>query len=205
MEIAQSNKQKSDKIKALPSILYLLKSKFESVGSLCTEVRHLFNIDESLTRELLETLSELDIIKLQGEKIICNNPRLVGLLYESIRIRAIKKKMSPDILSMTDQMVLSAIIKTVQNSREPLKNGTFTITSEALSAVARRALFGVTLTTRIMLPLVKRGIITPSVSIENLDNLPEIENIPYFTGDFDKVLDLMELNRIYPLLDKKLV
>ena len=217
LEIAQNNKQKSDKIKALPSVLYLLKSQFEKsysngeaieeidVKTLCNEVRILFNVEENLTHELLQTLHELDTIKLQGEKIGCNNPRLVGLLYESIRIRAVQKKMSPYILSMTDQMVLSAIIKAVQNSREPLKNGAFTVTTEALSAVAKRTLFGVTLTTRTVLPLIKRGIITPSVAIEDFDNLPEVESIPYFTGDFDKVLDLMELNRIYPLLDKKLV
>ena len=216
LSIAQNNKLKSDKIKALPSVLYLLKSQFEAVDSngdtkeidakaLCNEVRILFNVEEDMTRELLQTLHELDTIKLQGEKIGCNNPRLVALLYESIRTRAVKKKVSPDILSMTDQMVLSAIIKAVQNSREPLKNGTFTVTTEELSTVAKRALFGVTLTTRTVLPLIKRGIIEPSVSIENQDSIPDIENIPYFTGDFDKVLDLMELNRIYPLLDKKLV
>ena len=32
-----------------------------------------------------------------------------------------------------------------------------------------------------------------------------MESIHSFYGEFDHVLDLMELNRIYPLLDKKLI
>jgi len=44
-----------------------------------------------------------------------------------------------------------------------------------------------------------------SISIGDGSSLPEITTIPAFHGDFDTILDLMELNRIYPLLDKKLV
>ena len=66
-------------------------------------------------------------------------------------------------------------------------------------------MFGATLTLRTMLPLLKRKLLNASVPLGDGAVLPEIEAIPFFFGDFDTILDLMELNRIYPLLDKKLV
>ena len=112
---------------------------------------------------------------------------------------------APQILSMTEQMVLNAVIKTVQQSKEPLNNGTFTVKTEALLKVAKRAMFGATLTTRTLFPLLERKLLSSAISLGDGSVLPEIEAIPSFSGDFDTILDLMELNRIYPLLDKKLV
>ena len=69
-----------------------------------------------------------------------------------------------------------------------------------------RCLFTVgTLTTRTILPLLERQLLKASIPLSKDDVRPEIEAIPSFSGDFDTILDLMELNRIYPLLDKKLV
>ena len=61
------------------------------------------------------------------------------------------------------------------------------------------------LTTRTLLPLLQRKLLNASVTLGDKTSLPEIETIPFFFGDFDNILDLMELNRIYPLLDKKFV
>jgi len=44
----------------------------------------------------------------------------------------------------------------------------------------------------------------PQTSTKNND-LPGLEFIEKFSADFDRLLSLLELNRIYPLLDKKLV
>ena len=150
-------------------------------------------------------MEDLEILKIQGTQIHVKNANVVHLLYESIRYRARYKKMPPQILSMTEQMVLNAVIKTVQQSKEPLKNGTFTVSTDSLLKVGKRAMFGATLTTRTMLPLLERKLLNASTKITDISSLPEITEIPSFFGDFDAILDLMELNRIYPLLDKKLV
>ena len=214
LSIAQSNKHKSDKIKALPSLLYILDSLSASAtekgcgikaADIFNSVRNLFNIPQSDTEKLLSILEDLEILKVQNTSVHVKNANIVHLLYETIRYRAQHKKAPQQILSMTDQMVLSAVIKTVQQDSEPLKNGAFTVKTADLLKVSRKTLHGVTLTTRTMLPVIERKLLIPSEPIANTEELPELESIQAFSGDFDTVLDLMELNRIYPLLDKKLV
>ncbi len=213
LAIAQSNKHKSDKIKALPSLLYILGSfsaKADKDGGvpfseIFDSVHNLFNIARDDLKELLQLLEELDILKMQGADVLVKNPSVVHLLYESICFRARYKKTPPQILSMTDQMVLSAVIKTVQQNTEPLKNGMFSVATPDLLKNSRKAMHGATLTTRTLLSLIDRKLLNASVSIDSKEKLPEISEIPFFFGDFDSILDLMELNRIYPLLDKGLV
>lgn len=215
LQIAGDNKRKSDKIKALPSLLYILDSlsarnktnteSYISLSEVMDGVENLFNLSRDNIEDLLKILEDLEILKVQSPQIQVKNANVVHLLYDSIRYRARYRKMPPQILSMTEQMVLNAVIKTVQQSKEPLKNGTFTVSTESLLKVGKRAMFGATLTTRTMLPLLERKLLNASTDIVNTSALPEITEIPSFFGDFDTILDLMELNRIYPLLDKKLV
>ena len=215
LQIAGDNKRKSDKIKALPSLLYILDSlaarnknnteSYISLSEVMDGVENLFNLSRDNIEDLLKILEDLEILKVQSPQIQVKNANVVHLLYESIRYRARYKKMPPQILSMTEQMVLNAVIKTVQQSKEPLKNGTFTVSTESLLKIGKRAMFGATLTTRTMLPLLERKLLNASTEIVDTSALPEITEIPSFYGDFDTILDLMELNRIYPLLDKKLV
>lgn len=212
LSIAQSNKHKSDKIKALPSLLYILDSKATLAASneialdeILQAVHNLFNISRDDIKDVLHLLEELEILKVQGDNVVFKNKNVVHLLYETIRYRARYQKMPPQILSMTEQMVLNAVIKTVQQSNEPLKNGMFTVMTHDLLKVSRRAMYGATLTTRTLLPLLQRKLLNASITLGDGSALPEIEAVPFFFGDFDTILDLMELNRIYPLLDKKLV
>lgn len=214
LQIAEENKLKSDRIKALPSLLYILDSLSSQteqndtdvvLADIFENVVNLFNIPKDSIEDLLRILEKLEIVKVQGNLVHIKNKNVLHLLYESIRYRALYKKMPPQILSMTEQMVLNAVIKTVQDSHEPLKNGMFTVMTQSLLKIGKRAMFGATLTTRTLYPLLERKLLNASISINNSDTLPEIESIPFFYGDFDTILDLMELNRIYPLLDKKLV
>lgn len=215
LSIAQVNKHKSDKIKALPSLLYILDSLSSrakgdcgieiSMTDIVGSVHNLFNSVSYDIEELLQILEELDVLKVQATTVLVKNANVIHLLYESIRYRAQFKKTPPQILSMTEQMVLNAVIKTVQQSNAPLKNGTFTVQTASLLNVSKRAMFGATLTSRTLLPLLERKLLKASIPLNKGDILPEIQAIPSFSGDFDTILDLMELNRIYPLLDKKLL
>lgn len=215
LSIAQVNKHKSDKIKALPSLLYILDTcSSRPKGDLGVEisltdivdcVHNLFNSAGYDIEELLHILEELDILNVQGATVLIKNANVIHLLYESIRYRAQFKKTPPQILSMTEQMVLNAVIKAVQQSNAPLKNGTFTIETAFLLNISKRAMFGATLTTRTLLPLLEHKLLSTPIPLNKGDALPEIDAIPSFSGDFDTILDLMELNCIYPLLDKKLV
>jgi len=204
--IAKQNLRKSNKVKALPSLLYLLSARgnVSPLQEICEEVRQLFNIGDDETIDLLQTLQGMDVLKIQADEIRIESPRVIKLLYNTICYRAIHKKISPNILSMTDQMVLTAVTKAVQESREPLKNGNFTIETETLKNEAKKSLH-LTLTYRTVQPLIQRKLLEPTVidSFQEHDIL--LEDIPSFHGDFDKVLDMLELNRIFPMLDKHLV
>ena len=80
LSIAQVNKHKSDKIKALPSLLYILDSLASSTtGDHGTEiplariidcVHNLFNSVRYDIEELLQILEELDILKVQGTNVL---------------------------------------------------------------------------------------------------------------------------------------
>ena len=205
LAIAQNNKHKSDKIKALPSLLYILDKEEILLSDIFDSVRNLFNSAQDDIEALLQLLEDLELLKKQGEKVFVKNTNVIHLLYESICYRARYKKTPPQILSMTDQMVLGAVIKTVQQNTEPLKNGTFTVATSDLLKNSRKAMHGATLTTRTLLPLIEKKLLNASIVISEDETLPEIEKIAFFFGDFDTILDLMELNRIYPLLDKGLV
>ncbi|MCQ2103183.1 MAG: Crp/Fnr family transcriptional regulator [Fibrobacter sp.] len=204
--VAKENLRKSNKVKALPSLLYLLscRGNVSPLQEICNEVRQLFNISDEETLDLLQTLENLDVLKIQSDEIRVESPRVIGLLYNTICYRALHKKISPNILSMTDQMILTAVMRAVQDSREPLKNGVFTVNTEKLMAVAKKNLH-VTLTLRTMQPLIQRHLLIPSTSTDSQDPNAPLESIESFYGDFEKVLDMLELNRIFPLLDKHLV
>lgn len=204
--IAKANLQKSNKVKALPALLYLLSShnNITPLKEICEEVHQLFNITEEETLGLLQTLQNLDVLKILSDEIRVESPRVIKLLYSTICYRALHKKISPSILSMTDQMVLTAVTKTVQESREPLRNGAFNVETKTLMAVAKKQLH-LTLTLRMMQPLIKRSLLVPSTPTALQDPTASLESIQHFSGDFDRVLDMLELNRIFPLLDKHLV
>ncbi|MCQ2105487.1 MAG: cyclic nucleotide-binding domain-containing protein [Fibrobacter sp.] len=210
--LAQENKRKSNLVKSLPSLLYLLDSHFKktqkasiSIEETRNKLNNLFNIVDDEIMELLQSLQNLDVLKIHGSEIHVESPRVIGMLYDSIMFRALNKQVSPNILTMTEQVVLSTVTKAVQESHEPLRNGTCIVSTESMRSIAKKDMHGMTLTMRTLQPLIDRGLISadmPAVTPEESDPL---DSIPFFHGDFEKILDLMELNRIYPLLDKKLV
>ena len=65
---------------------------------------------------------------------------------------------------------------------------------------------GMTLTKHSLETLLQKRLLQtlPPTATKNND-LPGLEFIEKFSADFDRLLNLLELNRIYPLLDKKLV
>lgn len=210
--IAEEANQKNSRVMALPTLLYLLKSHLEtspsqkiSLPEIIKEIGTLVNLGQEDIQELLSALSSLDVLKVHGDEIFVDSPRVIGLLYETIQYRATQKKVSPNILSMTEQMILTAIMKAVQDSHEPLNNGTCVITTEAIKTTAKKAMHGMTVTMLTIQPLVQRGLIKPSIPVDFGDPTIPLESIGFFYCEFEKIMDMLELNRIFPQLDKKLV
>lgn len=208
--VAQRDLRSHKKIKSLPGLLYVLKNKSiadEGLVNLSTiqfKMTNLLELSTDILQELLHILEDLDLLKIQGDSIKIKSANVIELLYQAILHRATQKTTSPHILSLTEQMVLTAVIKAIQESNEPLQNGSFVVSSQALVSVAKKATHGMTLTTRNVKPLLDKNILQCS-SGSTIDTNTPIESVEQFKGDFDYILDLMELNRVYPLLDKKLL
>ncbi len=210
--IAEEANKKNSRVKALPALLYVLKSHLEnnpdqkvSLAAITKEIQILVNLGTEDIQELLGALSSLQVLKVHGDEIFLDSPRVIGLLYETIQYRATKKKVSPNILSMTEQMILTAIMKAVTDNHEPLSNGVCIISTDVIKATAKKAMHGMTVTMLTMQPLIQRGLIKPSKPVDFNDPTQPLDAIAFFYCDFEKIMDMLELNRIFPQLDKKLV
>ncbi len=207
--IGEENKRKGDLIQSLPSLLYLfsgllkeLNSNTVPVSLLSERALRMNGSRPEECRKLLRMLQELGVLKIQEDSVQVESRELIHLLYDTLRYRALERKVSPNILSITDQMVLTVFIKLSKQSKAPLRNGLSAISTSELKAEAKKSMHGMTLTTRTIGSLVEKGILTPDTT---LDFHAKLDQSEFFFGDFDHIMDLLELNRIFPLLDKKLV
>lgn len=210
--VAEENYRKNVKVMALPALLFLIKSELDSNPAKKIPAEELFksmeilaNLGSDETRELLQSLNNLDVLKFQNNEIRVESPRVITLLYETIQYRARLKKVSPNILSLTEQMILTAITKAVRESHEPLVNSTCTVSTDIIKDMAKKAMHGMTVTLLTIKPLVERKLIQPSIPVDFGDPTISLESIPKFSVDFERILDMLELNRIFPLLNKHLV
>lgn len=211
--IAQENKRKNDLIQALPSLLYIFAAHLKETGAdsiplslLHKKILALNNTPDEETDNLLKSLESLGLLKVCGsdadKNVKVESLQIIPLLYETLQYRALNQKVSPNILSMTEQMVLTTFVKIARESNVPLQNGLCTITTEQLKAEAKKSMHGLTLTSRTIAPLVEKKLLEPSSAF---DIHAPLESVNFFFADFEKILDLLELNRIFPLLDKSLV
>lgn len=207
--IAEENQKKRKIVQALPALLFLFSKHLSASGSdniavsaIRKKMLVLNNTDASDTDKLLQILEGIGLLKVEGETVRVSSLQIVPMLYEALRHRAINKQVSPDILSITDQLVLTAFVKAVRENGIPLKNAHATVSMEILKQQAKRTMFGSALTMRTLAPLLQGGMLQSTPAFDEESALESIESI---SGDFDRILDLLELNRIFPLLDKNLV
>lgn len=207
--IALDNKRKNTFVQSLPPLLYIISSNLQQSGTnhvekeiVFKQLQALAGTSEEDTNRLLDILQELDLIKVIDSTIKASSLQIVTLLYETLKQRALTKKVSHNILSMTDQMILTAFMNVARESTAPRPAGIAMVTTAQLRDEAKKSMHGFTITMRSLSFLVDHKLLNPS-SPFNV-NLP-LESIRFFYADFDKILDMLELNRIFPMLDKKLV
>lgn len=207
--LAQEKKRKNDLIQSLPSLLYLFSSHLKETGTdniplelLHEKILAMNNTSAEEVDRLLKSLQELGLLKIQAKLVRAQSLQIVPILYETLRYRALNHKVSPNILSMTDQMILSAFTKLARESKIPLRNGLCSIAVEKLMSETKKTMHGFTLTSRTIAPLIQKRLLQTSTIF---DIHTPLEKYDYIFADLDRILDLLELNRIFPLLDKKLV
>ena len=193
--IAKENKSKNDFITTFPSLLFILskfKEKTVRLSTIKNELRNFSTLSSIETYKLLLLLQDFKLIRLQAESVSLENKPLITILYETLRHRAINKTTSPNILSLTDQAILTAFVKASCDKGELQPDGLVAISSSDLAAQTKQSMHGMSLTPRILESLLQKQILV-AVSGEK------------YGANFDRLLNLLELNRIYPQLDKKLI
>jgi CRP-like cAMP-binding protein len=207
--IAKENKRKKEFITTFPSLLFILaksEDKLISLKTINNELKNFSNLSSLETYKLLLILQDFKLIRLQAETLTIENEKLLEMLYDMLRLRAIYKNTSHYILSLTEQAVLSAFVKTASEKGEHQSNGIVAVKTTDLAAQTKHSMHGMTLTLRSLETLLQKRLLQASTqSSTKVNDLPGLEYIEMFSADFERLLNLLELNRIYPQLDKKLV
>ena len=205
---AEENSRKMRIVQALPALLFLFKNHLDVSGSdnitlalLQQKMLVLDNVDYADTEKLLQILEGLEMLRIEGDLVRVSNLQIVPMLYDALQFRALNKQVSPDILPITDQLVLTTFVKAVRENGISIRGTRTTVSADLFIAQAKKTMFG-SLTMRTLAPLLQNGILEAEPAYSEATTLETIESI---SGDFEHILDLLELNRIFPLLDKKLV
>ena len=205
---AEENSRKMRIVQALPALLFLFKNHLETSGSdnitlalLQQKMLVLDNVDYADTEKLLQILEGLEMLRIEGDLVRVSNLQIVPMLYDALQFRALNKQVSPDILPITDQLVLTTFVKAVRENGISIRSTRTTVSADLFIAQAKKTMFG-SLTMRTLAPLLQNGMLEAEPAYSEATSLETIESI---SGDFEHILDLLELNRIFPLLDKKLV
>ena len=205
---AEENSRKMRIVQALPALLFLFKNHLEASGSdnitlalLLQKMLVLDNVDYADTEKLLQILEGLEMLRIEGDLVRVSNLQIVPMLYDALQFRALNKQVSPDILPITDQLVLTTFVKAVRENGISIRGTRTTVDADLFIAQAKKTMFG-SLTMRTLAPLLQNGMLEAEPAYSEATTLETIESI---SGDFEHILDLLELNRIFPLLDKKLV
>jgi len=193
--IAQENKRKSELITTFPSLLFVLsrvQDKQISLNVLQREIAQFSKLSALGTYKLLIILQDFKLVRLQSESVSVENKPLIKILYETLRHRAIYKSTSPNILSLTDQAILTSFVKAACDKGELQASGLVAVSTKELIEQTKRTMHGMSLTSSNLETLLQKQLLV-AISDDK------------YGANFDKLLNLLELNRIYPLLDKKLL
>lgn len=207
-KIAQENKRKNDYIQSFPSLLFLITQGGRSTRSEAISKSDLYKgmqayscIGPSEIDKLLSLLEEFNMLRVQSNLVHIENEQIIILLYEALRHRAIYKTISPHILSLTDQAILTSFVKIAREESDFIGNGMCAIGTQKLINEVKKSMHGMSLTFRSVETLIQKRILIANGSVSD----GALSAIPSFSANFDRILNLLELNRIFPLLDKKLV
>ncbi|MCK9181983.1 MAG: cyclic nucleotide-binding domain-containing protein [Fibrobacteraceae bacterium] len=207
---AESNKEKIDKIHALPTLLFLFakaakgsKSGTFDLESIIDNLKVINGICYNDAYSLIRALCGLGIAELipgNRTQIHFYKKKLPELLYKTLFARATGNTLPKELLSAGDQIVLSAFIKACKTKSKDF-HGNTSVSLEDFLAAYKKVIPGIRLTARSLENLETCGFLFTEPPYSNgLD----VKNISIFYADKEFVENLIELNRIYPLLDKKL-
>lgn len=207
----KKNKATLDKIHAIPTSLFVcakyakhLKEAIFDLDKIANDIRAINGLDYTETLDLFQGFCDLGISEITpGEtpQIRFYRKNLPQLLYRTLFARMTGKTLPRSILSANDQTILTAFISAAKTKGHENDNRIFILAKDFL-ATYRKLFPGISLTRRAFANLIQCGYLFSSPEFSSGVELNDIEE---FYGDREAVKDLLELNRVYPLLDKRLL
>lgn len=189
-------------IRTLPALLFALDHLVQATSeasvkleTLEAELSGLGETNRASAAALSQALAELGLFELSENEIIIKKPSLVSLLYDTLKRRALEGKLPPTLLSSSDQILLHAFLKAAPSGKLVEEN--FTEISGAAFQQALPKHFKVR--RKIFANLGAARVLHLEPSAE-----PEFSESDLIFGNVEFANDLLELNRIYPMLDHKL-
>jgi len=210
VQVLEKNKANLDKIHALPSLIFLcaryirhVKKDTFDLEPMMDDLRVINGLAYNDTFELLRGLCGLGIAELiPGERVQIHFYRknLPAILYRTLFSRMAAKKLPQSLLSANDQTILTAFVSAAKTKGYEKQDGTF-ISAKDFATVYKRLFPMLKLTHRAFENLVRCGFLYTNPPFHTVD----FDHIEQFYANLEAVKDLVELNRVYPLLDKKLL
>ncbi len=190
-------------LRALPALLAALDHFIRTTDSntldfenLAQRVQALNGIHPNDTERLCTALAKLELFQFSGTTLFLKQPNVISLLYETLCQRALTKTRAALLLSATEQSLLFQFAQTAAQNGTIFESPFTEITGkDFLKGFAH-----IRLSRKMFLPLVEKRILY--LEPGDSDEFGETDRL---YGDLDYIHDLLALNRIYPLLDKKLV
>ena len=155
------------------------------------------------TFELLRGLCGLGIAELlpgENTQIHFYRKNLPALLYRTLFLRMTNKNLPQSLLSANEQTLLTAFISAAKTKGFEKQGSTF-VTAKNFEAAYKRLFPALGFRRRGFENLIHCGYLYTSPSFTTVD----FSKIEFFYAELEAVKDLVELNRVYPLLDKRLL
>ncbi len=210
LETAKRNKSTLDKIHAIPTALFVcakfarhLKEAIFDLDKVASDIRAINGLAYSETLDLFQGFCELGISEIiPGEcpRIRFYRKNLPRLLYRTLIARMAGKSLPRSILSANDQTILTAFISAAKTRGHENEDRIFILAKDFIATYGK--LFpGIKITRRAFTNLVQCGYLFSS---PEFSSDIELDTIKEFYGDREAIKDLLELNRVYPMLDRRL-
>jgi CRP-like cAMP-binding protein len=206
----ESNKAALDKIHAIPTFLFVVskyakhaKEAVFDVERLAEDIRAINGLEYDGTLDLCKGFASLGVAELiQGKRpqVHFYRKNLPQILYRTLFVRMSGRSLPRSVLSANDQTILTAFTSAAKTKGIETEKG-IRIGTKDLIATYKTLFPGLKLTRRAFENLVQCGYLSTEPEFSTLSVLEEFEA---FFGNREDIKDLLELNRVYPLLDKQL-
>ncbi|MDR1759933.1 MAG: cyclic nucleotide-binding domain-containing protein [Fibrobacter sp.] len=204
---AREREEQTQILRALPAALFLMERHLQKsenrtldLNLILSGIEQINGLSYSQSLRLIKALAALQLFEIVQTQIRVPHPNVISLLYQTLFLRATQHEYPATLLSAGEQLLLSAFIEAAPKNKDAA-GGECSVSSEDFLAAHQKMMSGVRFNKHSFMALVRKKYLSTEPAF---DAAMPVESIRFFQGNPDFIRGLLELNRIYPLLDKEL-